>query len=123
MSEEFKDRPSQAVRWEVGATLGQTWIRFYTDGVPPITIPMDPQAAFEMGEKLARAAHVARFGKAPQSDGSYLHDQIRQRVTEDLRKMLIQRCAVMMNSIRNSPLYSNDRLAAEVVDTVLTKVA
>ena len=112
------------VSFDVGSRLGECWIRFTAPGVSPITIPMEPQAAFEMGEKLARAAHTAKFGKAPEeADGAYLMSQVKSRVTEDLRKMLIQRISVMFNSTRFDKAWSNPKLAAEVVDNILTKTA
>lgn len=114
---------AQAVRWEVGAAAGQTWIRFTTAGAPPLTIPMDPQAAFEMGENLARAAHAAKFGVPAQSDNGYLHEQMRAKVTEEMRMFLIQRLSVMLNSTRHNKRFSNGKLATELVDTILTKVA
>ena len=113
---------AQAVKWEVGTEAGQVWIRFTTPGVNPLTITVDPQAAFEQGEMLARAAHQARFGKAPVSDQAYLQEQIRNRVTEDLRKFMVTRVSVMLNSLRTNKHYSNPKLAAELVDTILTKL-
>lgn len=116
-------KPMQAVTWEIGAEKGQAWIKFLTAGANPLTIPMDPQAAFEMGENLARAAHMARFGEPLQSDMNYLQSQIRARVTEDFRMFLVQRISMVFNSTRFNKKWSNGKLAGEVVDLVLTKVA
>ena len=113
----------QAVRLEVGHDQGKAWIRLSTAGVPPITIPMDPQAAFEGAEQLARAAHMARYGKPAQSDDSYLKEQIRARLTDQMRDWLCNRLTIMLKTIRHSPEYSDRRLAETMVDTVMTKVA
>ena len=116
-------KTEQAVRLQVGHDGGKAWIRLSTKGVPPITIPMDPQAAFEGAEQLARAAHMARYGKPAQSDGSYLKEQIKARLTDQMRDWLCNRVTHMLKTIRHSPEYSDRRLAETVVDTVMTKVA
>ena len=113
---------ANAVKWEVGTEAGQVWMRFTSPGVPPLTITVDPQAAFDQGEMLARAAHAARFGEDPASDTAYLQQQIRDRVTEQLRGFMVTRIGVMLNSLRTSPAYSNEKLAATLVDTILTKL-
>ena len=113
---------AQAVKWEVGSEAGQVWMRFTSPGVRSLTITVDPQAAFEQGEMLARAAHAAQFGEAPASDAAYLQEQIRNRVTEQLRGFMITRIGVMLNSLRTSHAYSNKKLAATLVDTILTKL-
>ncbi|MCR4331265.1 MAG: hypothetical protein NUV34_00955 [Sulfuricaulis sp.] len=118
------DQPAvQGVSWTVQDRKGVVVMRLTTEGAQPLEISVDPQAAFDIGEQLARAAHTARFGEPLKSDMSYLQDQIRKRTTEDYRMFLVQRVTVMLNSLRNSPGWSNGRLAAEVVDTILTKVA
>ncbi len=113
----------QSVRFEVGHDKGSAWIRLSTPGVPPITIPMEPQAAFEGAEQLARAAHMARFGKPAQSDRSYLAEQIKSRCTDQIRDWMINRCTHMLKTIRHSPAYTDRKLAETLVDTVMTKVA
>ena len=117
------EKPAQAVTWKVRDHRGAVVMTFETPGVTPLDISVEPQAAFEMGEALSRAAHVARFGKPVQTDIQYLHQQIRSRVTEDMRMLLVQRLSVMLNSLRHNPGGNNGRLAAELVDTILTKVA
>ena len=117
------EKPTQAVRLEVGHENGKAWIRLSTAGVNPITIPMEPQAAFEGAEQLARAAHMARFGKPPQSDRSYLAEQIKSRCTDQIRHWMINRVTHMLRTLRTSPAYSDRKLAETLVDTVMTKVA
>ena len=117
------EKPTQAVTWEVGAEQGQAWIRFYTNGASPITIPINPQAAFEMGENLARAAHFARHGHANQSDSGYLLEQAKNKATEQMRMMLVQRLSVMLNSLREDKTWSNGLLAVELGDVIFSKVA
>lgn len=116
-------KPVQAVRLEIGREGDQVWLQLSTNGANPIKIPIDAQAAFEAAEKLARAAHIARFGEPLKSDMSYLADQIKRRVTEEFRMFLVQRISVMLNSLREDKSWSNGKLAGELVDTVLTKVA
>ena len=113
----------QAVRFEVGHDRGQAWIRLSTPGVPPITIPMEPQAAFDGAEQLARAAHMARFGKPAQSDRGYLAEQIKARCTDQIRDWMVNRVTHMLRTLRTSPAYSDRKLAETLVDTVMTKVA
>lgn len=117
------DLPQQAVNMEVTAERGRVTLHLATAGAPTMPISVDPQAAFELGEQLARAAHQARFGEPLKSDQSYLLEQIQKRVSEDMRTFLAQRLAVMLTSLRENKAWSNDRLALELVDTILTKVA
>lgn len=91
--------------------------------VPPINIPMDPQAAFDAGEIMARMAHKVRFGEHVKSDQDYLAEQIRSRTTEQYRHFLVNRIKLMFNSLREDKKWSNQRLAEQVVDTVVTKFA
>ena len=117
------DKPTQAVRWEVGQQDGKCFVRFTTAGANPLTIPMEPQAASEMGEMMARAAHMAVFGKPLKGDIGYLKDQVKSRVTDRLRQMMVTRLTVMLNSLREDKTRSNRKLATELVDVVLNKVA
>lgn len=117
------EKKAQPVTWEVGAERGQAWIRFYTQGANPLTIPIEPQAAFDMGENLARAAHFAKHGRANQADAGYLLEQAKNKATEQMRQMLTQRLNVMLNSLREDKTWSNRRLAQELIDVVFAKVA
>ena len=110
------------VAMEVGSEPGKCWVTLSAAGVTPITIPMVPQVAFETGEKLARAAHQAKFGTPWQSDESYLKDQIKKRTTEKYRMFLTQRVSLMLNSMREDKKVSNGKLAKEIVEQILNKV-
>lgn len=87
---------------------------------PIIWCQLDPQTAFEAGEQIARAAHEARFGTPPQSDGSYIAQQVKARITEDLRDRMVARVALMLNSIGRK---SHGEQAMMIVDTILAEVA
>lgn len=117
------EKRTQAVTWEVGAELGGAWLRFYTAGANPITIPIEPQAAADMGEKLARAAYFAHYGRPNQTDSGYLLERAKNRATEQMRKVLVQRVSVMLNSLREDKAWSNQKLATELLDVIFSKVA
>lgn len=91
--------------------------------VPHLDVPMEPQLAFDMGEIMSRMAHKVRFGENVKSDESYLAEQIRARTTERYRHFLVNRIKIMLNSLREDKKWSNQKLAEEVVDTVVTKFA
>lgn len=93
------------------------------DGMPTIPVTQTPQQAFELGEKLARCAHSARFPGEKSPDGSYLMQQIKSRVTEQMGEMLDKRLEVMLNSLREDKTWSNAKLAHELRMTVFNKVA
>lgn len=95
---------------------------FNTEGLGTLPINMEPQAAFELAESMARAAHFARFGKEVQSDESYIAEQARARATETIRMMLTQRLSIMLNSMREDRAWSNGRLAQEIIDVVLKRL-
>lgn len=114
---------AQNVTVDVVVELGRVGLHLRSAGVGTIPISVDAQAAFDLGEKLARAAHEARFGVPLQSDESYLREQINRRTTEDYRRMLVRKLEIMLNSTRaDGAKWSNERLAAEIVDIVLSRV-
>jgi S-adenosylmethionine synthetase len=90
---------------------------------PTTLIVFDPQNASTIAEHLARAAFEAHTGRPPRDDISHLHAQVKNKVTEEMKKLLVRRISTMLNSTRHSPAWHNDRLALEIVDNVLTKVA
>jgi hypothetical protein len=89
---------------------------------PMTHISFDPQNAFEFGEQMARVAHKARFGTDAPSDGSYLAQQVRQRLTEDLRNRMVMRAMHVIRSLQESG-RSPDFVAKELVDTIFAEVA
>lgn len=118
------EKQPQAVHLEILNGGNKVVIQLTTAGVPPVQIPMDPQAAFEGGEAMARMAHAVRFPhETLKKDQSYLADQIRARTTEQYRNFLVKRVELMFNSLREDKKWSNQKLAEEVVDVVVTKFA
>lgn len=113
---------AQAVNVDIDIRDGAVVLKLSSTGVPEVPIALSPQIAFELGEKLARAAHQARYGEPIQTDESYLAQQIRQRTTEQYRAFLIRRIEIMLNSMRENKVFTNVKLAQELVDTVLTKL-
>lgn len=112
----------QPVTVDVTDLRGAVVMHLRTAGASDIPINLDPQAACELAEKMARAAHIARYGKPLQADAGYLLEQVKSRVTEQMRMLLVQRLSVMLNSLREDRTWSNGRLAAELVDVILAKV-
>jgi hypothetical protein len=88
---------------------------------PATQLTFEPQNAYEFGERIARAAHEARYGKAPPDDRSYLAAQVKSRITEDLRTKMISRVAIMLPSMA-AQNWSPGRMAMHVVDAVLKEV-
>lgn len=88
---------------------------------PRDTIVFDPQSAFTFAEQLARAAHRAQFpGDRMPEDFSYLAQQIKQRLTEEMRDRLVFRVRSMLPSLleRKDLNYT----ALQLVDTIFAAV-
>lgn len=83
-------------------------------------IIFDAQNAFDIGENLARAAHKARFPGESIPDRAYLAEQIRARVTDTIRAMLVGRAHAMLRSQREKRTVSNEKLARQLVDQLLS---
>jgi len=84
---------------------------------PRSHIVFDPQAAFDFAEQLARCAHEARFpGERIPTDFSYLAQQVKQRLTEEMRDRLV----VRMRTMLPSALESKDLayVSRQIVDTI-----
>lgn len=90
---------------------------------PTNLIVFDPTNASTVAEHMARAAFEAYTGKVARDDISHLHAQVKNCVTEQMRSLLMRRLEIMLNSMREDKQWSNARLATELLDTVLTKVA
>lgn len=114
-------KPVTSVTWDVSVHLGKVVTTLRAPGIGALPITVDPQAAFEMGEKLARAAHEARFGEPLQSDVQYLAEQIKKRATEDWQAMMLRRLHHVARSrdVRcNVPL---DHFLRDFLDIVLSQ--
>lgn len=88
---------------------------------PRDTIVFDPQGAFTFAEHLARAAHRAKFpGERLPEDFSYLANQIKQRLTSDMRDRLVFRVRTMLPSL----MVSKDLnyISLQIVDTIFAAV-
>jgi hypothetical protein len=72
--------------------------------VPKQAVIFDPQQAWMIAEHMARCAHKARFpDERIPDDFSYLANQIKARLTDDLRDRLMcgsRRCCRACSSAR-----------------------
>lgn len=77
------------------------------------------EAAFAFGEEIARVAYRCAYPdqKLP-SDFSYLAQQLKQRLTDDMRNRLLNRVATMLPSLiaKGDLSYA----AAQLVDTLFS---
>lgn len=90
---------------------------------PTRAITFDSQNAFVFAEALGRAAHEARFGAKPRdADGQYLANQIRSRLTEDMRDRLTVRLANVITSMEAEG-RSAGQIALQCVEIVFREVA
>ena len=95
----------------IAAKAGKVVVRFQR---PVENWVLDPQNGFEIGEALARTSHRARFGREPPTDQSYLAQQVRARVTEQLRQRMVARATVMMTS-----LYTEKKEPAKIAQLLV----
>lgn len=116
-----------AARMEVGDLDGNVVLTISSAVAnTPIPFVVPPNVAAELAENIARAAFIAHHGHAKTITGgdmNYLLTQYQSKVTEQMRIFLARRLEIMLNSLRENKTWSNEKLAAELVDTVLTKVA
>lgn len=99
----------------VGDERGKVFVRYPQ---PVEVVVMDPQNAFTIAEAMARAAHKAKFGKEPESDHSYIAQQIRSRITDEIRERKINRCAILLNNMQTNP-KTPGYWAMQIVDSLL----
>lgn len=86
---------------------------------PEPYVVFEPQMAFHIAEQMARAAHRARFpGDRMPDDFSYLAQQIKQRLTDDMRDRLQIRVAKMLPNLleRKDLVYASKQL----IDTIFS---
>jgi hypothetical protein len=84
-------------------------------------VVFDPQAAFGLAENLARCAHKAKFpGERIPDDFSYLAQQVKQRLTEQMRDRMIARVHTMLPSA----LETKDLgyVSRQIVDTIFSAI-
>lgn len=77
----------------------------------------EPDSAFQFAEHLARAAHRAKYpGERMPEDFSYLAQQIKQRLTDEMR----DRLAIRVRTTLPSLLERKDLnyVATQIVDTI-----
>lgn len=82
---------------------------------------MKPENAFPIAEGIARAAHRAKFGDTPNNDHSYLAQQVRARVTEQLRDRMVVRAGVMLTSMIEKQ-KDVSYMAQQITDSILAEV-
>ena len=109
-----------AIDVAVGVVEGKVVARWRE---PMTEIAFDPHNAYTVGEALARAAHEAHYGAAPSAamDRSFIADQIKARITDQIRDAMIMKVASILQSKierRDSP----GRIALRVVDAVLADI-
>lgn len=110
------------VRVDVTVFNGAVVMVLSSGGVGSVPINLDPQSSFELGEKLARASHEARFGQPLDSDENYLRDQIRKRTTEDYRNMMVRKVELVTTGMLREPTrWPPKKAAEEIVDIVLSR--
>ncbi len=88
---------------------------------PEPYVVFEPQMAFTIAEQLARAAHRARFPEERMPDDfSYLAQQIKQRLTDDMHDRLQIRIAKMLPSLleRKNLTY----MSKQIIDTVFSAI-
>lgn len=107
---------AQSVSVVIADERGVVTMTLRSTGVGDVPITLDPQAASELSEKLALAAHNAQSGSK-----LVLLPETPAHMADRKRPMLVRRLEVMLNSLRYGQ-WSNKRLAEEMVDTVMTKV-
>ena len=72
-------------------------------------------------EALARVAHKVRFGEEAPTDASYLAQQIKSRLTEQMRDKMVTRVALMLTGmIRQDKTHGY--MALQIVDSIFSEV-
>jgi tRNA C32,U32 (ribose-2'-O)-methylase TrmJ len=96
---------------------GKVILMYHT---PVREVVFDSQNALNLAHALARCSYEARYGKPPADEGNQLlAQQVRKKVTKEVREMLIKRVKLSLRSLseqHRSPEY----IATQLVDTVLS---
>lgn len=103
----------------VGDDRGHVFVRFPQ---PMTFLLMEPENAFHIAEAIARAAHKARFGTDAPTDRSYIAEQVRLRVTEEMRDRKITRVAVLVENAKRGG-KTTGYWAMQIVDAILSDIA
>lgn len=112
----MSDGASQVV---VGDENGRVFLRFPD---PKAWIAFDPDNARLVAEAMARAAYKAHYGRDAPADRSVLGQQVKARVTDEIHDTMVQRIALMLNSMRENRQFSNGQLALILVDRIFSDV-
>ena len=103
----------------VGDEHGQVFLRFPQ---PMQVLVLDPQNAFTIAEAVARSAHKARFGVDAPTDQSYLAQQVKDRLTDEMRDRMIARVTLLLNNAKTEP-KTPGYWAMQIVDSVFNAVS
>ena len=103
----------------IGDERGKVFIRYPQ---PVEIVVMDPGNAFSIAEQIARTAHRAQFGQEAPEDMHYLAQQVKARVTDEMRDRKIARCCVLLNNMHTNP-KTPGYWAMQIVDSLLADVA
>ena len=124
MSENLKPgNPDDVRRGKTDMMIGDEHGKVFQRFPQPVeVVVLDPQNAFQLAEQIARAAHRAVTGQEPPEDVSYLQQQIKARVTDDMRDRKIARCTVLLNNMQTNP-KTPGYWAMQIVDSLLADVA
>lgn len=111
--------PINNVEIAIGVVDGKVVAKWHE---PTQCIVFDPQNAFDVGEALARAAHNARFPGEPLPDANYIANQVRARLTENLRVRMINRVSLMLET-ETFRSWTPGKRAMHLVDAIFREVA
>lgn len=106
---------TEKTRIAIEARSGKVILQF---SKPTQNLAMEPADAFPIAEAMARAAHSAKFPGEKLEDGSYIADQVRARVTEQLRDRMVVRASLVLNNLYQKK-WTPGKAALEIVDIVL----
>lgn len=115
MTEEFHGNVDIAVGIEDGNKVVMHWHQAVR------RIDFTPHNAFLFAEMLARTAHKAQFGDDVPADGRYLAQQIKAKLTEEMRDKMVQRVALMVTSMLSQG-KTHGYMALQIVDTIFAEV-
>lgn len=112
---------SDSIDVAVGVVEGKVVIKWHE---PVTEITFDANNAYTVGEAMARAAHEAHFGAKANvgADRSFIAEQIKMRVTDELRQKMILKAATIVRSMQDQK-RTPGQIAVHVVDSVLQETA